>query len=149
MESCPGVSSRHPSLLEDGPTMPGGHSRSCVRTVTMVRCDLWSEPESPPNRHDVALTPHRREASPPPTGDALAQPMNRGRPMMISQPAMMCLNATWQRLTGRSHRMVAPAADQQSLGSAQQEVIQSAVEIAANSLLVDTVTEEGERLVAE
>jgi len=69
--------------------------------------------------------------------------------MMISQPAMMCLNATWQRLTGRSHRMVAPAADQQSLGLAQQEVIQSAVEIAANSLLVDTVTGEGERLAAE
>jgi hypothetical protein len=115
----------------------------------MVRCGLWSEPESPPNLCDVALTPHRREASPPPTGDALAQPKNRGHLMMISQPAMMCLHATWQHLVGRSHRMVAPAADQQSLGLAQQEVIQSAVEIAANSLLVDTVTGEGERLVAE
>jgi len=52
--------------------MPGGHSRSCVRTATMVRCDLWSEPESPLNQYDVALTPLRREASPPPTGDALA-----------------------------------------------------------------------------
>jgi hypothetical protein len=69
--------------------------------------------------------------------------------MMISQPAMMCLSVTWQRLIGRSHRMAAPTADQQSQGSASQEVIHSAVEIAANSLLVDTVAGEGERLAAE
>ena len=129
--------------------MPDGHSQSCVRTATMVRCDLWSEPEPPPNEHDVALTPHWREASPPPTSDGLAQPKNRGRPMMISQPAMMCLSVTWQRLIGRSHRIAAPTADQQSQGSASQEVIQSAVEIAANSLLVGTATGEGERLAAE
>jgi len=115
----------------------------------MVRCDLWSEPESPPNRNDVALTPHRREASPPPPGDALAQPKNRGHLMMISQPAMMCLSVTWQRLIGRSHRIAAPTADQQSQGSASQEVIQSAVEIATNSLLVGAATGEGERLAAE
>jgi hypothetical protein len=113
----------------------------------MVRCDLWSEPESPPNRHDVALTPHRREASPPPTGDALAQPMNRGGPMMISQPAMMCLNATWQRLTGRSHLTGAPAADQSLRESVPLEMIQSAVEFAAEALLV--ARGEGERLAAE
>ena len=97
-----GGSSTHASLLQDGlDHASAGHNQSCVRTASMVRCDLWSEPESPPNRHDVALTPHRRKASPPSTGDALAQPMNRGRPMMISQPAIMCLNATWQRLTGQ------------------------------------------------
>ena len=45
--------------------------------------------------------------------------------------------------------MVAPAADQLLQWSAPQEVIQSAVETAANSLLVDTVTGEGERLAAE
>jgi hypothetical protein len=128
--------------------MPGGHSWSCVRTATMVRCDLWSEPESPPNRPDVALTPYRREANPPLTGDVVAQPMNRGRPVMISQPAMMCLNATWQRLTGRATRGAAPAADQ-PLPESAPEVIQDRVDIAAESLLVTTVAGQGENLAAE
>jgi hypothetical protein len=113
----------------------------------MVRCDLWSEPESPPNRHDVALTPHRREASPPPTGDAVAQPMNRGRPMMISQPAMMCLNVTWQRLTGRAPRSAAPAANQ-PLPEAAPEVTQEGIEVVAEALLVATDVAAAETLAA-
>src|SRR5215212_7886710 len=114
--------------------MPAGHSRSCVRTATMVRCDLWSEPESPPNRHHVALTPHPREASPPPPGDALAQPTNRGCPMMITQPAMMCLHATWQRLIGKSTR--GAAADREALRKLAPEVFQGAVDVAAEPPLV-------------
>jgi hypothetical protein len=68
--------------------------------------------------------------------------------MMISQPAMMCLNATWQRLTGRVTRGAAPAADQPLPGSAP-EVIQDGVDIAAESLLVTTVVGQGESLAAE
>jgi hypothetical protein len=126
--------------------MPGGHSRSCVRTDSMVRCDLWIEPESPPNRHDVALTPHRREASPWPTGDELAQPMNRGRPMMISQTAIMCLNATWQRLTGRSACSAVPAADPPLPESVRAELNQGGVDVAAGSLLTARDVGESERL---
>jgi hypothetical protein len=115
----------------------------------MVRCDLWSEPESPPNRHDVALTPRRRKASPPPTGDALAQLMDRGRFMMISQPAMMYLNATWQRLTGRSTRSAEPAADQPLPRSASTDVVQSGVDVSAEPPFVATVAGEGASLAAE
>src|SRR5215216_1465507 len=143
MMLCPDFSSTHASLLQDGSIMPGGHSWSCVRTAPMVRCDLWREPESPPNCHDVALTPHRRAASPPPTGDALAQPTNRGRPMMISQPAMMCLTATWQRLIGRSTRGAEPATEQPQPVSAS-ELIQTGVDDATESLLVATAVVEGE-----
>src|SRR5918995_7366921 len=148
MELSPDLWSTRASLPRAGSVMPGGHSWSCVRTTTMVRCDLWREPESPPNRHDVALTPHRRESSPPPTGDVLAQPMNRGRPMMISQPAMMCLNATWQRLTGRSTRGAAPAAEQ-PLPESAPEMIQGGVDIAPESLLVATAVGEGESPAVE
>src|SRR3954468_24782472 len=129
--------------------MPSGHSQSCVHRASMVRCDLWSEPESPPNRHDVALTPHRRKASPPSTGDALAQPMNRGRPMMISQSAIMCLNATWQRLTGNSADSAAPAADQPRPESTLAELNQGGVDVAAEGLLVTSVVADGESLAAE
>jgi hypothetical protein len=38
--------------------------------------------------------------------------MNRGDAMMISQPALICLNATWQRLMRRSASVQAPAAAQ-------------------------------------
>jgi hypothetical protein len=41
----------------------------------MVRCDLWSNPESPHNSHYPALILAQRDASSPLTGDALAQPM--------------------------------------------------------------------------
>jgi hypothetical protein len=36
--------------------------------------------------------------------------MKRGRAMMISQPALICLNATWQRLMRKPARGVEPAA---------------------------------------
>ena len=127
--------------------MPGGHNWSCVRTAAMVRCDLWNEPESPPNRHDVALTPHRREASPPPCGDALAQPTNRGCPMMISQPAMLCLNATWQRLTGRSMRSAADTGERLH-ESVPAESTQGVVDVTAESQLLATVLDEGEHIAA-
>src|SRR4051812_5925545 len=129
--------------------MPDGHSRSCVRTASMVRCDLWSKPESPPNRHDVALTPRRREAILPPTGDALAQPMNRGRPMMISQPAIMCLNATWQRLTGRSARSAPPMGERPLPEPALAELNQAEVDVAAESLLVSAAVGVSKSLAAE
>ena len=63
--------------------------------------------------------------------------------MMISQPAVMCLNATWQRLTGRATRGAAPAADQ-PLPESVPEAIPDGVDIAAESLLVTTVVGEGE-----
>ena len=69
--------------------MPEGHNRSCVRTGSMVRCNLWSEPEFPPDRHHPALIPARREANAPLSGDALAQPTKQGHAMMISQPALI------------------------------------------------------------
>ena len=68
--------------------------------------------------------------------------------MMISQPAMMCLNATWQCLTGRATRGAAPAADQ-PLFESVPEMIQEGVAVAAESLLVTTVVSEGESLAAE
>ncbi len=68
--------------------------------------------------------------------------------MMISQPAMMCLNATWQRLTGRSTCNAAPAGDQ-PLHETAPEVIQGGVDVAEDSLLVTTVVGEGESPAAE
>src|SRR3954451_14492806 len=47
-----------------------------------------------------------------PTGDALAQAMKRGHAMMISQPAIICLSATWQRLLRKSAGPVESAATQ-------------------------------------
>ena len=38
--------------------------------------------------------------------------MKRGHAMMISQPALICLNATWQRLMRKSARDVEPGAAQ-------------------------------------
>ena len=67
----------------------------------MVRCGYWVNPESPPVRALQAI-------SPPPLAmfaslycDVLPQAGGRGRTMMISQPAWICLETTWQRLTGR------------------------------------------------
>ena len=62
--------------------------------------------------------------------------------MMISQPALICLNATWQRLMGKSARD--GGASRRSgcrMRSGLAEVIQSAVEAAAESLLVAAVAE--------
>ncbi|HEX2289673.1 MAG TPA: hypothetical protein VHH53_05655, partial [Pseudonocardiaceae bacterium] len=95
------------------------------------------------------MTPHRREAYLPPTGDAVAQPMNRGRTMMISQPAMLCLTATWQRLTGRATSRAVPATEQPRPESGPAEVIQREVDVASESLLVAIAAGEGENLAAE
>ena len=111
----------------------------------MVRCGLWSEPESPQsphNGHELLLLPHGREARPPPTVNALAQLMNRGQPMMISQPAMMCLTATWQRLIGRPSG--AEPATEQPLPESASQLLQAGVDDAAESLLVATALGEGE-----
>src|SRR3712207_5731115 len=146
MESRRGVPSTFASLLRYGLFVPHGHTWSCVRTAAMVRCPHRCAPESPLNRHDVALTPYWREARPPPTGDAVAQPMNRGRTMMISQPAMMCLNATWQRLTGRSTPSAVSTTQQPLASSGAVEVIEGEVDVASESLVVATSANEGKDL---
>ena len=68
--------------------------------------------------------------------------------MMISQPAMMCLNATWQRLTGRSTRAATPAVEQ-SLHEAAPELIQDGADVTTESLLVATTVSEGESPTSE
>jgi hypothetical protein len=68
--------------------------------------------------------------------------------MMISQPAMMCLTATWQRLIGRSTRGAEPAAGQ-PLPESAPELIQVGVDDAAESLLVATALGEGESPAAD
>jgi hypothetical protein len=62
--------------------------------------------------------------------------------MMISQPAMMCLNATWQRLTGRVTPSGVPAAAQPLPESLPMEVIEGEVDVASEPLLVATAGEE-------
>jgi hypothetical protein len=69
--------------------------------------------------------------------------------MMISQPAIMCLNATWQRLTGRSTRSAAPAAEPALHEPAPAELTHDGVDVAAESLLVATAVGEGKSLEAE
>jgi hypothetical protein len=69
--------------------------------------------------------------------------------MMISQPAIMCLNATWQRLMGRSTRSAASAAEQPLQEPAPAELIQGGVDFTAESLLVATVVDEGESPAAK
>jgi hypothetical protein len=69
--------------------------------------------------------------------------------MMISQPAMMCLNATWQRLTGRATPSAAPATAQPLHESAPVEVVSDGVDVAAESLLVATIAGEGDSLAAQ
>jgi hypothetical protein len=68
--------------------------------------------------------------------------------MMISQPAMMCLNAIWQRLIGRSTHSAALAAGQ-PLHESAPEPIQGGVDVATESLLVATAVGEGESSAAE
>jgi hypothetical protein len=69
--------------------------------------------------------------------------------MMISQPAIMCLNATWQRLTGRSARGAAPTAEQPLPEPALAELNQGGADVAAESLLVCAAAGESESLAAE
>jgi hypothetical protein len=102
----------------------------------MVRCNLWSEPEFPPDRHDPALIPARRDVGSPPSGDALAQPTKRGHAMMISQPALNCLNATWQHLMRKSACAAEPGVAQAVQELVLADPIQGHVEAAADSSLV-------------
>jgi hypothetical protein len=67
--------------------------------------------------------------------------------MMISQPAMMCLNATWQCLTGRATRGAAPAANQ-PLPESVPEVTQDGIEVVAEALLVASDVGAGESVAA-
>jgi hypothetical protein len=61
--------------------------------------------------------------------------------MMISQPALICLNATWQRLMGKSARDLQPAAAQapQVQEPGLTGAIQGAVDIAEQSLMAAAV----------
>jgi hypothetical protein len=56
--------------------------------------------------------------------------------MMISQPALICLNVTWQRLMRKSSREVESAATQVLDAPAPVDAIQGDVETAAESPLV-------------
>jgi hypothetical protein len=69
--------------------------------------------------------------------------------MMISQSAIMCLNATWQQLTRSSARGPAPAAEQPLPDSTLTELNQGGVDIAAEALRVASVVADGETLAAE
>ena len=69
--------------------------------------------------------------------------------MMISQPAMLCLNATWQRLTGRSTPSVVAATEQPLPEPAAVEAIEGEVDGASESLVVATAARESKNLVAE
>lgn len=63
--------------------------------------------------------------------------------MMISQPALICLTATWQRLMRRSARDVAPAAAQGPHVSAAAHAIQGDVAPAPESAYVAAAVGEG------
>jgi len=69
--------------------------------------------------------------------------------MMISQSAIMCLNATWQRLTGNSARSAVPAAEQPLPESTLTELSQGGVDVAAEGLLVTSILADGESLATE
>jgi hypothetical protein len=72
--------------------------------------------------------------------------MNRGHAMMISQPALICLNATWQRLMRKPTREVEPAASQVLQLVAPGDAIQGDVEATAESSLVPAAVAGGESL---
>jgi hypothetical protein len=55
-----------------------------------------------PRRHRVSMRAYRA---------MLAQRECRGRAMMISQPALMCLEATWRRMIGREAVSLEPDTD--------------------------------------
>ena len=69
--------------------------------------------------------------------------------MMISQPAMMCLNATWQRLTGRATPSAVSAGEQPLPESLPTEVIHGEGDVAPEALLLATVADENKDLDAE
>jgi hypothetical protein len=62
--------------------------------------------------------------------------MNRGHAMMISQPALICLSATWHRLMGKPAREVEPAAARVSHAPTPVNAIASEVGAAMESPLV-------------
>ena len=68
---------------------------------------------------------------------------------MISQPAMMCLTATWQSLTGRATPSAAPVAEQRLPESALAEVIEGEVDALSESLFVTAAASEDKNLAAE
>jgi hypothetical protein len=65
--------------------------------------------------------------------------------MMISEPAMMCLHATWQRLIGKSTRSTA-GADERLHELEPSELAQGVVDERAELLLIATALDEGERV---
>src|SRR5215211_576576 len=79
----------------------------------------------------IGVTP-----APPSTGDALTQPMKRGYTMMISQPALICLTATWQRLMRNSVREMEPAEAQLLEMPAPADAILGHVDAMAESSLM-------------
>jgi hypothetical protein len=62
--------------------------------------------------------------------------MNRGHAMMISQPALICLSATWQRLMRQSTREAEPADARAPHAPTPADAIQRDVEAAMESPLV-------------
>ena len=69
--------------------------------------------------------------------------------MMISQPAMICLDATWRRLMGRPIRTAEPAAAHLPNVPALADAIQGGVDVAVESPLVVAATRDGDSLAAE
>ena len=67
--------------------------------------------------------------------------------MMISQPALLCLSATWQCLTGRSAPTPASAVDEPTQ-ELTPEAIQGVGDVATEPLLVAAGVGEGERRTA-
>ncbi len=68
--------------------------------------------------------------------------------MMISQPALLCLNATWQRLTGKSAHEAEPAAVSVSRVTAPAGATEGNAEAAAKSSLVAAAVGGGESRAA-
>ena len=62
--------------------------------------------------------------------------------MMISQPALICLNATWQRLMGQSPRGAESAIDRARHAPVAADAIERDVEVAAESPLMAQAADE-------
>ena len=69
--------------------------------------------------------------------------------MMISQPALICLNATWQSLTGWTTPSAASATEQPLPESAPADVIEGEVDALSEALLVTTAVGEDKNFAAE
>jgi len=72
----------------------------------------------------------------------MAQPMKRGHAMMISQPALICLTATWQRLMRNSVREMEPAEAQLLEMPAPADAIVGHVDAMAESSLMAAAADE-------